>query len=206
MKVHWLLGEMDIPFECKIWSLDKSLRQGDYLKLSPAGRVPALEDGDLTMYESGAIVEYLCERFPESGLWRPPGDPERPEWLMWLHFSETIAQHLANLTQHHIFLRDDSMRSPTVMRLERMRLDKTLGVVEKALDGRDYLLASGFSAVDCCIGYCVYVAGFFTTFERLPAVEAYRCRIGKRPAFKDTLPKPGESRLYMRDFYPAPVD
>ena len=206
MKVHWLLGEIGVPFECRVWPFDRTLRQNEYLLLSPAGRVPSIEDGELTMYESGAIVEYLCERFPDSGLGRPPGHPERPRWLMWLHFSETIAQHLANLTQHHIFLRADWMRSPTVMRLERMRLEKTLGVVETALDGQDYLLASDFSAVDCCIGYCVYVSQFFTRLDGFPRTREYFGRISERPAFKATLPGPGEARLYEKDFYPEPVE
>ena len=69
MRVHWLLGEIGVPFESRVWPFDRTLRQDEYLQLSPAGRVPSLEDGDLTMYESGAIVEYLCERFriPDSG-------------------------------------------------------------------------------------------------------------------------------------------
>ena len=84
------------------------------------------------------------------------------------------------------------MRSPTVMRLERMRLEKTLGVVETALDGQDYLLASGFSAVDCSIGYCVYVARFFTNLDRFPRTREYFERIAERAAFQATLPVPGK--------------
>ncbi|MYF68489.1 MAG: glutathione S-transferase family protein [Proteobacteria bacterium] len=204
MKVHWLLGEIGVPFESHIWPFDRTLRQSEFLQLSPAGRVPSLEDGELTMHESGAIVEYLCERFPDSGLGRPPGHPERPNWLIWLHFSETIAQHLANLTQHHIFLREAWMRSPTVMRLERMRLEKTLGVVETTLERQDCLLASGFSAVDCCIGYCVYVARYFTCLDGFPNTRGYHERNSERPAFRATLPAPGEARLYEQDFYPVP--
>lgn len=204
MRVLWLLGEMGVPFECQVWPFDRTLRSADYMRRSPAGRVPSIEDGGLTLFESGAIVEYLCERYPESGLGRLTGDSERWQWLMWIHYAETVGQHLANLTQHHIFLREDWMRSPTFMRLEKLRLDKTLGALESTLDTRDWLLASGFSAADCCVGYCVYVASFFTDLHRFPNVKAYRGRMFDRTAFRASIPGPGDERLYRKEHYPVP--
>ncbi len=204
MRVYWLLVEMGLDFECVLRPFDRSLREPGYAEVSPAGRVPALEDGEVVLFESGAIVEYLCERYPEAGFGRLPGDPERWAWLTWLHFAETIAQHLANLTQQHIMLREDWMRSPTLMKLERLRLEKTLQVLETALDGRQYLLASGFCAVDACIGYCTYVAKHFTHLDRLPNTHAYFRRLSSRPAFRAALPPAGAQRLYTRDFYPTP--
>ena len=97
MRVLWLLYELEIDFELVVRPFDSSLRQPDYLSLSPAGRVPAIEIDDLVMFESGAILEYLCELFTEKGLGRSAGDPERAEWLIWIHFSETLGQHCANL-------------------------------------------------------------------------------------------------------------
>ena len=96
------------------------------------------------VWESGAIVEVLCERFHEAGLWRAPGDPERVDWLIWLHFSETVSQHSAALTQQHVALYEDSMRSPIVMRLEAKRLGKCYAALEARLGEREYLLDSGF--------------------------------------------------------------
>ena len=119
MRVLWLLNEIGEPFELVVHPFDKSLRSKDYLALSPAGRVPALEIDGMTMFESGAMMEYLCELFPRAGLGRLPGDPERAEWLTWLHFAETVSQHTAALTQQHVALYEDSMRSPIVMKLER---------------------------------------------------------------------------------------
>lgn len=135
-RILWLLLEMGEQPEVVIHSmLDRSLRSPDYLALSPAGRVPALEIDGRRLFESGAITEYLCEtRAPQLG--RAPGEVERADWLEWLHFAETIGQHLANLTQQHIVLREDHMRSPTVMRLEAKRLEKTVEVVERGLEAR----------------------------------------------------------------------
>jgi glutathione S-transferase len=199
-----LLYELGLEFEIVVHSFRTSLYNEEYRRLSPAGRVPCLEDGDVTLFETGAITEYLVETYPETGLGRPPGDPERWEWLQYLHFAETIGQHLATLTQHHVVLRDPAMRSPTVMRYETMRLGRTMGVLNEVLEGREYLLASGFSAIDTNIGYSVYGARFFLKLDAYPNVAAYAERLLARPAFQKALPPPGAERLYSQDFYELP--
>ena len=199
-----LLHEMGLDFELVVHSFRRSLYNDAYRRLSPAGRVPCLEDGDLVLFETGAITEYLVETYPETGLGRPPGHPERWQWLQYLHFAETIGQHLATLTQHHVVLRDPAMRSPAVMRYETMRLGRTMAVLDSALAGRDYLLASGFSAIDTNIGYSVYGAGFFVDLGAYPNVAAYRDRLMARPAFRKALPPEGAERLYGQDFYELP--
>jgi glutathione S-transferase len=199
-----LLYEMGLDFELVVHSFRKSLYNDDYRKLSPAGRVPALEDGDVVLFETGAITEYLVETYPECGLGRPPGDPERWEWLQWLHFAETIAQHMATLVQHHIVMREDWMRSPTVMRYETLRLGRCMGVLDAALEGRDYLLASGFSAVDTNVGYTVFGAGHFVRLEDWPNVAAYAERLMARPAFRRAMPPEGAERLFLKAFYEMP--
>ena len=104
MRVLWLLEELDVPYRVQVRAFDKSLRAPEFLSLSPAGRVPALEIDGERMFESAAIMEYLCERFQDAGLGRLPGDMDRMAWLVWLHFAETISQHVAALTQQHILL------------------------------------------------------------------------------------------------------
>lgn len=201
----WLLHEMGLEFEVVRRSFfDKSLRAPDYLALSPAGRVPALEIDDRVLFESGAIAEYLCETRAQAGLGRAPGDPERADYLQWLHFAETIGQSLAILTQQHIVLRADSMRSPTVMRLEARRLEKTLEVVERAVAGRDWLLPTGFSAADVQVGYGVLIARRFVPADLLPGVAAYHDRFAARPGFRAALADDGTPEIYTRDFYEAP--
>ena len=200
----WLLEEMALDFEVIEHSFfGKSLRSPDYLALSPAGRVPALEIDGRVLYESGAITEYLCETRP-SDLGREPDHAERADWLEWLHFAETIGQHCANLTQQHIVLREDWMRSATVMRLEARRLEKVLEVVERVVAQRDWLLPGGFSAVDTNVGYGVHIARFFLPRGLLPAVEAYYARLTARPGFQRAQARDGVPQLYRRDFYPVP--
>lgn len=202
MRAFWLLHELGVDFEVVEHAFDKSLRAQEYLALNPAGRVPALEIDGQVVWESGAITEYLCERFPAAGLGRAAGDSERADWLIWVHFAETISQHSAALTQQHVALYDDTMRSPIVMRLEAKRLEKCYSAVEGRLQDRDYLLAAGFSAADISVGQAVYMARHFARIEPFERLAGWYARITARAGFRASLPPDG-SRLYTREFYPA---
>lgn len=206
MRVLWLLHELGEDFQVVPHAFDKSLRSPEFLSRSPAGRVPALEMDGETYFESGAIIEILCERFPERGLGRLPGDLDRPDWLVWLHFAETITQHSAALTQQHIALYDDAMRSPIVMQIEAARLKKCYAAIEGRLstpvENRDYLLTSGFSAADIAVGQAVYLARFFAKLDDFPETQKWYDRITERPAFRESLPSEGGG-IYQQDFYPA---
>ncbi|SIN94198.1 glutathione S-transferase family protein [Vannielia litorea] len=201
MRVLWLLHELGVDFELVVHPFDKSLRAPGYLALNPAGRVPALEIDGEVWWESGAIMELLCERFPEAGLGRAPGHSERADWLIWLHFAETISQHLAALTQQHIMLYDDAMRSPVVMKLEAARLSKCLGAVNDRLEGREHLLEGGFSAADVAVGQAVYMGQRFARLEAFPALADWWARVSSRQGFVASLPPEGAELLYSEEFY-----
>ncbi len=206
MRSLWLLHELGVEFELVVYPFDRTLRSPEYLTLNPAGRVPALEIHGEVIWESGAIAQYLCERFPEAGLARMPGAVDRADWLIWMHFAETVSQHTAALTQQHIALYEDSMRSPTVMKLEAMRLQKCFAAVESRLstpvENRDYLLTGGFSAADIGVGQAVYMGRHFAKLEPFPALAKWYERITERPAFRASLPPEGAELLYRQDFYP----
>ena len=109
MKVHhapntrsvraiWLLEELEIPYEIASYKLgDPSMRSPEYLKVHPMGRVPALEDGEVKIFESGAIVEYLISRYG-AGKLRPAVDKnEFPTYLQWLHYAEGMIMPPVNI-------------------------------------------------------------------------------------------------------------
>lgn len=202
MRTLWLLHELGVGFELVLHAFDKTLRSPDYLALSPAGRVPALEIDGRVMFETGAITQYLCERYSPDDLGRSPGTQERADWLIWVHFAETVSQHSAALTQQHVALYDDSMRSPIVMKLEAKRLEKCYAAVEARLDGQDYLLDTGFSAADIGIGQAIYMSRHFARIEGFHNLKDWYARITGREAFTASLPAPGEG-IYGRDFYEA---
>jgi glutathione S-transferase len=207
MRTLWLLYELEVDFDLVLYPFDDTLRTDAYRTLNPLGRVPALEIEGEVMTETGAIAEYLCEAFPDAGLGRPPGDLDRMDWLVWIHFAETITQHTAALTQQHIAIFDDSMRSPTVMKLEARRLAKCYEVIEGRLstpvENRDYILTSGFSAADIGVGQAVYMGQHFVKLDGYPELTKWYQRITEREEFKKSLPPEDEgNRLYARDLYP----
>jgi glutathione S-transferase len=196
----WLLYEIGVPFTLCTHPFDKSLRSPEYLALNPAGRVPTLEWDDQAITESGAIAQILTEAFSPADMGRLVNHPERAAWLSWVHYAETISQHCATLTQQHIVLYDDSMRSPIIMQLEAKRLAKTLDAVEIALDGQEYLLSSGFSAADIGVGQAVDMARRFVGLTAFPNVVRWFGQITARPAYQSccsNLPS-----LYQQEFYP----
>ncbi len=202
MRTLWLLHEIGADFNVVVHPFDKTLRSPEYLAVNPAGRVPALEIDGRTIWESGAIAEVLCNRYPASGLGRFPDDPDWADWLVWLHFAESISQHAAALTQQHIVLYEDKMRSPIIMQIEARRLEKCFGAVDNRLKDREYLLDSGFSAADIGVAQAIYLARHFARIEPFVQLEAWYLRVTSRPAFEASLPPPGATRLYPLQFYP----
>jgi glutathione S-transferase len=192
MRTLWLLNELQIPFELIDMPFDLSvLRSAAYLTVHPLGRVPCLVVDDFSLFESGAIAEYLCERHPEGGLGRLPGDAERYEWLQWIHYSETMAVHAAALVQQRFFIAAAD-RSAVIAKLEGRRLEKAVQVLEPRLNDREYLLRSGFSAADIGVGYTLHLADRLIDLAKLPSVTRYLERLRARPAFRASLP-PGST-------------
>ncbi len=199
-RVLWLLRELGVAFEVVEHPFGKGLREAGFLAVSPAGRVPAVELDGAALSETGAIAQVLCEAHSPEGLGRPAGHAERAEWLRWVHFAETVSQHVAALTQQHLMLREDWMRSPMVMRLEAARTAKCYDALEARLGGRDWLLDGGFSAADVNVGQAVDMARRFARLDGHPGVAAWFGRCAARPGF------PAEGGLYDRAFYePWPV-
>ncbi len=181
---------------CVTYPFDKTLRQEPYRSLNPTGRVPTLEIDDVVLTESGAIAEYLCERFPQAGLGRDPSHTERAQWLNWIHFAETISQHTAALTQQHIVLYETQCVRPLSCSWKRSACARRLATVDQSVDGG--VSALGFSAADIGVGQAVYMARHFVHFDDLPALARWYARSGSASSVSEVLA--GWSRTLCRRF------
>jgi len=199
-RILWFLHEAGLEHGLRYHSFSgKALRDPAFLAISPAGRVPVVEVDGITLFESAAILEYLVEtRAPDLG--RAPGHAERGKFLEWLHYGETIAQHLAQLTFHHIVLRPAD-RSAVVQRLEALRLRRTLEGIEAALGAQDYLLPGGFSAADIMAGSSADLARRFVPLAGLDRVSAWLDRLTARPGYAAAHAADGPAELYLQDYY-----
>ena len=117
IRIYWLLEELGLPYKLervaiapfrasKLASLltPESLQRGSHAA-HPLGKVPAIEDQDLTLFESGAILEYILERYGKGRLAPAPGTPDRGPYLQWVHFAEATAlSPLGDIVSHTYFL------------------------------------------------------------------------------------------------------
>jgi len=181
----------------------REMRESGLARVSPAIRIPAIEMDGLVLSESGAIVEWLVETHaPELG--RAPGDADRPEYLQWIHYSETMASLIENLNLMMVFLRPPAKPSPVMVKLTVARLSQTLRGMEDRLGGRDWLLPSGFSAADVMMGFNLFAAPYFVKLDAFPGLLAYKARMEARPAHQRAVAREGAQRFYDQDFYPVP--
>lgn len=124
-------------------------REPDFLAINPAGEVPALQLPDGTvMTESAAMVLYLGERYPQTGLVPQADAPERPQFLRWLlYMAAAVYPLLARMNHPERFAappcRDEPDRSEVIR-----RLDGQFGVLDNAIAGEPWFLASGYGALD----------------------------------------------------------
>ncbi|NKX44325.1 glutathione S-transferase family protein [Roseicyclus persicicus] len=206
-RVLWLLQEMGItPDEIVRYRIgDRAMRGAGLLGVSPAGRIPALEIDGITIFESAAILQYLCESRPEPGFGRPPGHPERVRYLELMGFAETQASLVEQLNLNHLFLRPPAKPSPTVVKLNTLRLADTLRALEGMVEG-EYLLPSGFSAADAMLGFNLFAAPFYVRMDPFPRLRDYWGRISARPGFRAAAAIEGPQDFYARDFYEVPGD
>lgn len=154
-----------------------------FSQATPSGKLPVIEDGDLLVAESGAIVEYLIDRYGTGRLAPPIGSSLRPAYLQWIHFAEaTVMAPLGELIRQ-TFVYTEDRRVPFVMDDLRLRAAAAADIVERALSGKDYLTGE-FSGADIMMGYSLAWAKSFEIFpdpER-PNVTGYYERLRARPA------------------------
>lgn len=206
VRVMWLLEEMGLEYEVVNYRIrDGSLQVAQFTDISPAAKVPGLEIDGLKLFESAAILQYLCENRPDAGFGRPFGHAERPRYLELMGFAETMASMIEQLNINHVFLRDPSQASPVVIKLNTARLAATLKALETMLEDQDYLLPSGFSAADTMMGFNLIAAPYFVEMDRFAGLQAYRKRIESRPAYQQALARNGKQDFYTKSFYPVPA-
>ncbi|HYB99908.1 MAG TPA: glutathione S-transferase family protein [Candidatus Limnocylindrales bacterium] len=186
MRILWLLEELEVPYELVKRELTVPIRP--YSQDTPTGKFPTIEDDGMVMFESIAIAEYILERYGNGRLAPAPSSSERGPFLQWMHFAEATAFVPVAVIAWHKFFRHDAERIPEAIADYETWAHSALDQVEKALEGRDHLLASGFSAADVMLGYTLQTAKFFDLLtDRHPRTCAYFARLMQRPAFQKAM-------------------
>src|SRR6185369_16675973 len=113
VRVRWLLEELGVPHE--LARVEFNRPSHTFAQSTPLGKLPVIEDGDTTIGESGAIVEYILERYGNGNLAPPIGSPLRGEFLQWVHFAEATAFPPIGVIVWHTLYEQNADRFPEVM-------------------------------------------------------------------------------------------
>ncbi|WP_119302252.1 glutathione S-transferase family protein [Dongia deserti] len=180
LRAIWGLKELGVEFEFIPVNLQAGEHQRpDFLALNPAGKVPVLVDGDLVLTESAAIVLYLAEKYPEKGL-MPTRLQERGQVYRWVMFAMTeLEQPLWRITKH-TFLFPEHKRIPQDVDLAREEFTAMASVLERHMNGRQFIVGDRITAADCVTAYLMDWANEQQLLEVLPNLKAYLQRMYQR--------------------------
>lgn len=181
IRARWALQELDVDFEAVTVNLMAGEhRTPEFLKINPAGKLPALVDGDMVLTESVAIVVYLAEKYSDRGF-IPKDLSQRAEFFRWLLFTTTeLEQPLWRITRHTTVYPADR-RLPAEIALARDDFAAMGRVLEEHMDGRSFLLGGSVSVSDFVLAYTLDWAKMLNLLDDLPRLDQYMQRMYARP-------------------------
>jgi len=208
-RVLWLLEELGLDYEVRCYQRNAKtmLAPPELRAVHPLGKSPVLEDAGQVLAESGAIVEYLAERYGEGRLVPPAGTPERLRYRYWLHFAEGTAQ--PPLLLKLLFDRLDKGPMPFFVRpvaraiAQRAKdtfiqpnIDRNLDFMERELERSEWFAGAGFSAADVQMSFPLEAAVVRAGLDaKRPRLMGFLERIHARPAYRRAIDKGGEYAL-----------
>ena len=183
-RILWLLEELQLPYELNRMDFHpKALKSDEHRARHPLGRVPVLEDGDVLIYESGAIVEYIIARHTDGALKPTPEYPLFPRYLQWFHYCEGMIMPPINTIVVQTVLLPPERRSEEALGQAKRLLTNALTPLNAAMEGYDYVIGD-LSGVDFMIGHASFMSRRLGCMpEEMSQLHAYVNRLESRPAF-----------------------
>ena len=204
-RILWLLEELELPYEVVRYERDPitMLAPPELFKIHPLGKSPVITDGDVTVAESGAIIEYLVDTYGKVQLKPSLGTKEHRDYVYWLHFAEGSAMMPLLLTL--IFGKIKTSPMPFFVKpIAKAIADKVLGdfvnpnlnrqlaFMEKTLTQSAWFAGKQFSAADIQMSFPLEAAASRGGLdEKYPAMKKFLTAIHARPAYKKALAKGG---------------
>ena len=187
-RIVWLLEELRLDYNLNRMDFHpKDLKSSEHRSRHPLGRVPVLDDGDVRLYESGAIVEYVIARHSDGALKPAVESPLYPAYLQWFHYCEGMVMPPVNTIVVQTILLPPERRNAEALGQAQRLLTKALAPVDEQLEGKDYLIGN-FSGADIMLGHACFMSrrlGCVT--DEMGHLLAYIDRIAARPAFQKAM-------------------
>ena len=184
LRAIWTCEELAIPYEVEVISFDAAFRASPkWRKLNPVGKVPAMTDGELVMFESGAMVQYLVDRYGQGKLQPKPGTPDHAHYLQWSWFAEaTFSRPLGEVVNHGREFPGDRRITEVVDEMKN-RATLSLEAVAEEISDKQYLVAEEFSAADIMMGYTIMLADRLLDKPLPDKIIPYWERLNEREGF-----------------------
>lgn len=210
-RILWLLEEMGIEYELKIYSRDKQTLQApaEYKALSPLGTAPVLQDGEVVLAESSAIVDYLLDKYPSQQLRPEAGSSNRTSYLFWFHAAQgsmmplMLMEAVFQILQERVpFLVRGIIRSALGQASTHMikpRMAKLLEQAEQNLARQAFFAGEQLSAADIVLSYPMESArqrGMITAEHS--NCQAWFDRVESLSSFRRAREKDGRDSIVLR--------
>ena len=187
-RVAWLLEELNMEYELEILPFTKEgLKSPEHRARHALGRVPVIEDGDISIFESGAIIQYILDKYDDKGLKPAIESNDYPYYLQWFHYCEGMVMPPMNQIVVQTVLLPPDRRDEVVLNQATNLLSKALKPVNEFLEGKDYLIGD-FSAADCMLGHSCFMSNRFgTVSDEMQNIKRYISNIESRSAFQKAI-------------------
>jgi len=189
-RILWALEELALPYEIKRYQRDAqtNLAPPELKEVHPLGKSPVVTDGNRTLIESGAIIDYLIRRHGNGKLQPRADSPEYDQYQQWLHYAEGSA--MLPLMLNLYVGRLGEAGAPLHTRIES-EIANHLGYVDQSLKGKQHLVGDALTGADIQMSFVGEVAGVFGKRAAYPNLDAWVKRLHERPAYKKALEKGG---------------
>jgi len=194
-RILWLLEELGTPYEIKKYQRMEGipLAPPELKAVHPLGKSPVITDGDKTIAESGAIVEYILERYGNGRMRPKPGADDYWKYVEWMHFAEGSAMTPLLLALYTSLLGDAA--SPLQPRVDS-EIANHLSYIEAGLGDREFFVGNELTGADIQLLFILEAAG--SRLAPYPRLVAYRDRMHARPAYTRGIEKGGPYQLMSR--------
>ena len=185
VRVAWVLEELGLDYDVHKFSLgDRSMREPAYLSLHPMGRVPTLEDGKIRLFESGAIVQYILEKYGNGRFVPRSNNSNFARYLQWFHYAEgMIMPPMNTLVVETILLPPERRTEVNVKRASKL-LNQMLYAVNENLSDKAYLVGPEMTAAEFMTGHAVIMSQRLgIDMQDKPYLIEYIKRLETRDAF-----------------------
>jgi len=193
-RILWLLEELGLPYEIKPYQRDAQTRLAppELKKVHALGKSPVITDGNRTIIESGAIIDYVIRRHGGGRLQPAPETPAYDEYQQWMHYAEGSAMLPLMLNLYATRLGDAA--APLGPRIDG-EIANHLTYIDSSLKGRQFLVGDLLTGADIQMSFVGEVAGAFGKRAQYPNLDAWTKRLHERPAYKKALEKGGAYNL-----------